>query len=245
MVTGNLQETQEQTQESTTFTSGCIDLDNKMGGGIPLGALTLIEGQSSAGKSVICQQITHGALESGLDVAYLTSENAIKTLLTQMTSLAWDATDHFLMDFFRIYRLQISNRQINSDVLFGRLADYIENLPRNYKVIIVDSITNIISHGRDVGVMDFFANCKELCTDRRTIFIVAHSHAFNEGLLARVRSLCNAHLNLRLEEMGSLLVKVMEVTKVLNVEKNEGNSMSFEVEAGLGLKTIPITRAKA
>ena len=90
-----------------------------------------------------------------------------------------------------------------------------------------------------------FANCKELCTDGRTIFLVAHSHGFNDGLLARIRSLCDAHLNLRLEEMGALLVKVMEVTKVLNAERTTGNSMSFDVEAGMGLKTIPITRAKA
>ena len=245
MVTDSLQEAQEQVQEPTTFTSGSGELDNKFGGGIPLGALTLIEGQSSSGKSVICQQITHGALESGLGVAYLTSENTIKTLLTQMASLDMDATDHFLLDIFRIYRLQMSNREINSDVLFGRLADYIEARPKSYKVVIVDSITNIISHGRDIGVMDFFANCKELCADGRTIFLVAHSHGFNDGLLARIRSLCDAHLNLRLEEMGALLVKVMEVTKVLNAERTQGNSMSFDVEAGMGLKTIPITRAKA
>jgi archaellum biogenesis ATPase FlaH len=34
--------------------TGVREVDEKLGGGIPIGSLALIEGQSDAGKSVLC-----------------------------------------------------------------------------------------------------------------------------------------------------------------------------------------------
>lgn len=234
-----------QARTPNIISTGNTEMDSKMGGGIPVGSLTLVEGQSSAGKSVVCQQLTHGALSTGLDVAYYTTENTVKSLLTQMTSLNLEVTDHFLLDFLRIYRLNISARSLNALVLFNRLAHHIESLPEHFKVVIIDSITNVVTHGDEVGIMDFFSTCKELCDSGRSIFLVVHSHAFNESMLIRVRSLCDAHLKLRLEEVGSMLVKLMEVTKIRNADRSTGNIISFDVEPGLGMKIIPISKAKA
>ena len=240
MVTGNV----DGTQELDVIPTGSSEMDNRLGGGIPMGSLSLVEGQSTAGKSVICQQLAYGALAAGVDVAYYTTESTVKNLLTQMSSINMDVTDYFLMDFFRIYRVQIANKDDDSQVLFDRLATHIETLPENFKVILVDSITRIVTHGQEIAIIDFFSTCKELCESGRTIFLVAHTYAFNEGMLSRIRSLCDAHLSLRLEEMRDLLVKVLDVSKVRNADRI-GNTMSFDVEPGLGLKTIPISRAKA
>jgi archaellum biogenesis ATPase FlaH len=45
--------------ESTrrVVSSGSVEIDKKMGGGIPEGSLILIEGSSNAGKSVVTQQL--------------------------------------------------------------------------------------------------------------------------------------------------------------------------------------------
>ena len=40
-----------------SVSTGQPDLDKKLGGGIPLGSLTLLEGQSDSGKSVVGQQL--------------------------------------------------------------------------------------------------------------------------------------------------------------------------------------------
>ena len=231
-------------QEGALVSTGSLEMDARMGGSMPLGALTLIEGPPSSGKSVICQQLTHGALNSGIDVAYYTTETTVKNLLTQMSSLDLDVTDHFLMDFLRIYPMQVAGRGENSVVLFDRLASHIESLPKNYGVIIVDSATRIVTHGQEVGIVDFFSACKQLCEGGRTMFLVVHTYAFGEGMLTRIRSLCDAHLSFRLEEMRDLVVKVMEITKVRNADRVD-NTMSFDIEPGVGLKTIPLSRARA
>ena len=60
--------------------------------------------------------------------------------------------------------------------------------------------------------------------------------------LARVRSMCDAHLRLRTEQVGDLLVKVLEVAKVRGAELSTGNIISFDVEPNLGMRIIPISR---
>jgi flagellar protein FlaH len=56
--------------------------------------------------------------------------------------------------------------------------------------------------------------------------------------------MCDAHLRLRIEEMGDRLMKVLEVAKVRGADKNTGNIVSFDVEPGWGMRIIPISKAK-
>ena len=74
---------------------------------------------------------------------------------------------------------------------------------------------------------------------------IVHSYAFDDKMLIRIRSLCDAHLTLRMEQVGDRLVKVMEVAKVRNADQSTGNIISFDVEPGIGMKIIPISKAKA
>ncbi len=75
--------------------------------------------------------------------------------------------------------------------------------------------------------------------------MVVHSFAFDERMLIRLRSLCDAHLNLSVENIGAKQMRVMEVSKVHNADQSTGNLVSFEVEPGLGMKIIPVNKAKA
>ena len=55
------------------ISTGSTEIDKKMGGGIPEGSLILIEGESNAGKSVVSQQLTFGALNSFSNSGFLSS----------------------------------------------------------------------------------------------------------------------------------------------------------------------------
>ena len=68
-------------EKLTAISSGNVELDSKMGGGLPISSLALIEGSSGAGKSVLSQQIMWGALQGGLSVSLFTSENSVKSLV--------------------------------------------------------------------------------------------------------------------------------------------------------------------
>jgi archaellum biogenesis ATPase FlaH len=55
-------------EQKNVLTSGNIEMDKKMGGGIPAGSLTIIEGPNDCGKSVVTQQIMWGGLQQGFTI---------------------------------------------------------------------------------------------------------------------------------------------------------------------------------
>lgn len=90
--------------------------------------------------------------------------------------------------------------------------------------------------------MAYFENCKILCDMGLTIVNVVNSYAFSQADLARVSSICDAHLSLRTEVVGDRLLKVLEVAKVRGAEFGTGNIVSLDVEPMLGMKIIPVSK---
>ncbi len=225
--------------------TGVREIDERLGGGIPLGSLALMEGQSDAGKSVLSQHLTYGALTaSHTCVAYYTTENTVKSLIAQMDSLSLHTMDHFLTDRFRIYPLNLHSDLRDGRQRFKIMADHMGKLPEEFKFILVDSITLLVAHSNSVSVTDFFWSCKRLCDMGRSILVVAHSFAFEDEVLSRTRALCDAHLRLRLEQIGDRMVKIMEVLKVRGADRPTGEVVSFDIEPKTGMRIIPLSKAK-
>jgi flagellar protein FlaH len=225
--------------------TGVPEVDAKLGGGIPLGSLCLIEGHSDAGKSVLCQHLTNGTLVAGeISVAYYTTENAVRSLISQMDSLALYVLDHFLADRLRIYPLTFHSDMQGGARPFHVLTNHFSRLQPEFKLIIIDSITLLVAHSNPVTIIDFFSQCKSLCDDGKTIILVAHSYAFEEDMLARTRSLCDARFRMRLEQVGDSMIKLMEVLKVRGAERPTGDVVSFDIEPKLGMRIIPLAKAR-
>ena len=226
--------------EGSIISTGNGELDGKMGGGIPIKSLTLIEGDSGAGKSVLSQQMMHGCLTDGYKVTLFSSENTVKSLVKQMRSLNLDILDYLLLNKIRIFPIETSR--------LGKDAPptLIEAMKREKgrDMIFVDSLTSSIPSSSDTEVLTFFESCKRLCADGTTVVVVVHSHGLTRELLTRLRSLCDAHLQLRTEEVGNKLVKTLEVTKVRGAEQSTGNIVSFEVEPGWGMRIIPLSKVR-
>ena len=228
----------EDDKEGKVISTGNSELDGKMGGGIPLGSLTLIEGASGAGKSVLAQQMMHGSLEDGYKLALFSSENTVKSLVKQMRSLNLDIMDYLLLDRIRIYPIETSH--LGRDAPPTLIRAMRKEADRD--MIYVDSLTSSIPNSSDKEVLSFFEEAKRICNEGKTIVVVIHSHGLNNELLIRLRSLCDAHLQLRTEEVGQKLVKTLEVTKIRGADKSTGNIISFEVEPGWGMRIIPINK---
>jgi len=77
------------------------------------------------------------------------------------------------------------------------------------------------------------------------VICTVHDHAFDEDSLTRVRSVCDAYLRLQVRTSGSQLLKTIEVAKIRGADMATGNIIGFQVEPGLGIKIVPISRARA
>ena len=235
-------------ERGTATRTGHEDLDRILGGGIPLGSLTLIEGTPSSGKSVLCQHITYESLLHGRGVAYFTSNNTPNGLIIQMSSIGMNLLNYRRSDMLRIDSLE--HPTLDEACEFGAapenpiisLAQQIKRLPREYETIVVDAVTELSSNVEDKVISGFFSNCRLLCEEGRTIVLVVHSYAFREKLLERVRDLCDVHFSLRLKQFPGRLGATLEVRKAPNIELNEDNTVGFEVVARLGVQPLPVAK---
>ncbi|HEX2906506.1 MAG TPA: ATPase domain-containing protein [Phototrophicaceae bacterium] len=223
------------------ISSGNAELDSKMGGGLPVGSLGLIEGSSGAGKSVLTQQIIKGSLYDGFSVSLFTTENTVKSLVSQMQSLDMDILDFLLLGKLKVYSVEFSRSGAEASTL---LLDAMKQ-KRNGDLIVVDSFTSAITHaGADTHALRFFENCKRLCATGKTIIITLHSNAVAGDILNPMRSMCDAHLQLRSEQDGQRLVKTLEVGKIRGASSVTGAIVGFDVEPGWGMRVIPISKAR-
>ena len=228
---------------SRIISTGSDELDKKMGGGIPLRSLTLVEGEPDSGKSVLTQQMVWGSLKNNLRAMVFTTENTLKSLVSQMQSLNLDILDYLLLSRLRIYPIDTKKTRRS---LSGGLMPLLSNsAAKGVDLAVIDAITYYVTHASFEEVLSFFEDCKTLCGKGVSILIVAHSYAFDETEMVRLGSMCDAHLRLRMETMGSKMIKILEVCKVRGANLKTGNIISFDVEPAWGIKVIPYSKARA
>lgn len=235
---------EEEEEEPRLIGVGVMDIDKKLGGGLLPGTLTLVEGDPDAGKSVVIQQLTYGALKGRFNVALYLSETNLRDFLDQMDDLGMSTRDYFLLGRLATYQANLRVDKDKAEEILTRLLHHIEKSD-NREMFVVDSITALLFQFDERFVLSFLAQCKELADMGRMIMVTLHSYAISESLRLRAASICDAHLRLRIEEMGKQLVRTLEVSKIRGAVKTVDNSVSFSVEPGLGLKSIPISKTKA
>ncbi len=231
---------EEPKPKSKVISTGNVEIDKKLGGGIPVGSMTLIEGESDSGKSVLAQQMIWGSLYDGHRVVLYTTENTVKSFIRQMASLSLDITDFFLLSKLKVFAMMVSKSRLNPTQVFGALLDHLKSQDES-ALVVVDSLSTFITHTSIEETMTYFESCKLLCDKGTSVINVVNSYAFDNAGLARVRSISDAHLRLRTEQAGDLILKVMEVAKVRGAEMSTGNIVSFDVEPMMGMKIIPIS----
>ncbi len=219
------------------------ELDSRMGGGLPCGSLTMIEGGSGSGKSVLSQQIMWGALQDGFIVSLFSSENSVKSLVTQMKSIDLDIYDFLLMGKFKMYPMELSHL---GEQAVATLIDAMQkegSMGRD--VMVVDSFTSAIIHtSNDQTILNFFEECKRLCTKGVTVLVTMHAETMDGDMIGSIRSMCDGHVVLRSSQDGQKLVKTLEVAKIRGASSVTGGIFGFDVEPGWGMRVIPISKAR-
>jgi len=204
----------------------------------------LVEGDPAAGKSTLSQQLLWGALKSGQDASIYITEQTVQSFLRQMDSLGLDVTDYFLLNQLRIFPVNISDDTEESQLSFSLMVEHISEQVAS-RVVVVDSLTTLGGQATGDEIIDFFSRCKAMCDAGKVIITTVHSEAFGDNVHTQIRSISDAYLRLQVRVSGSQLVKTIQVAKIRGAESATGSIIGFEVEPGLGLRIIPLSRAKA
>jgi len=228
-------------RHQAAISSHNMELDSKMGGGLPAGSLTLIEGGSGSGKSVLSQQILWGALQDGFSVSLFTSENSVNSMVTQMAKLDLDILDFLLLGRCRVYPMALARLGVNAS---KELLSVMQQ-QRDRDVVVIDSLTSAVIHSTEnAPILRFFEECQHICATGISIIVTLHAQGVSDDLLNPIRSMCDANLKLRSEQDGNRMVKLLEVAKVRGADSGTGAIVGFDVEPGWGMRVIPISKAR-
>ncbi len=202
-----------------TISTGKAEIDQQMGGGIPWGSLTLVEGKHGTGKSVFCQHLVHSTLGAGKAVAFYSSETGSPSLISQMSSLGLDVLDYFLLDKLRVFPLELPVGNSNPSSPFDKLLRHMSALPPEFDLIIVDSLTGILPFTAKPVASDFFAGTRQLCQEGRTVVLMVDPRALATSWGSELAAWSDIHLRLKMQT-----VTVQRVVKSLELCKTNRDS---------------------
>ncbi|MDA0734477.1 MAG: response regulator [Chloroflexi bacterium] len=222
-----------------------IPLEKLLGGGINQGTITLIEGSTFTGKSVLCQHLAYGSLMDGMGVAYFASDHTPETLSARMASLGMEISTRLQSGKLGVNTLPKFTPEEDSSEVMASLPKDITRLPSRCRVVVVDAITNLVLCAQESATLGFFYSLKLLCSEGKTVILAADPFSFDANMLQRLHDLCDTHITLSNRKIGEKLMKNLEVLKVNTMNLEEGNSLAFEVQKDLGMKVMPFGRAKA
>lgn len=215
-------------------------LNRKLGGGIPMGSIVLLEGEDGAGKSAFSQRFTYGLCETGQNVCYQTHELDLMGFLEQMASLGYEMENHLL-----------SNRLAFLGVSFREEDNYVEKLINaekmwNGEVIILDGFNHLLRNDAEFNELKeknrekdlsskIVSFLKQITRTERTVILTLDHTDLNEETLSPIRSVTDVYLQLQTVKVGGELQKTMDVKRFSGMGKQVGDSIGYSVKAGAGI----------
>ncbi|MCH8815178.1 MAG: HD domain-containing protein, partial [Chloroflexi bacterium] len=234
-------ETDESSQArgSGIVSTGDSLLDQKLGGGVPVGSLTLIDGESGAGKSILAQHFISGALKDGRRVVLYSNENSEKSLLSQMAGLGMHVAEFLTKRQLEVHEIPAGSTGGQAPVRLETLLRHMSQL-EDWDLVVMDSLTGFLVSESDEDLLSFFTRCKQYHSQGKTVITIVHTNAISDSNLIAIVSICDVYLRLRIQVVGDKRVKIMEVAKVRGAKNATGGIVSFDVESGLGIVPVAV-----
>jgi len=224
------------------------ELDNRLGGGIPIPSLLLIEGDHGTGKSVFVQQLTYGALKNGLRVFYVTTESTVREFILQTKRVNIDVSKYFLKGLLNIYPVHIEGAKwakSTAKYLLYIVGKYMQKNISHWDVFILDSFSVLAVYATKNIVLDFLTLSKNIVSQGKVIILVIHPSAVPEEIMIRARSICDGYIRLRSFEIGGKLIKAMEVVKLRGALGPVDSVIAFDIDPAFGIKVLPLSIARS
>ncbi len=232
-------------------TSGVKDIGDALGGGIRPQSLTIIEGDSGSGKTILSQYISYGILISGNATTYYSSGKSCEEIIHQMESLNMEARHYYAADLLRVYSIAPMNAATNVGQALEIIIKHVASLPQRFKFIVIDCLTPFVEKMNQKDKVDAFLAFKRLCEQGRSVILVVHTHVFEKTTQYRVFTMSDYYLKLGSRD-GMILpgiiddrnIKTLEISKSHGVELSSKERIEFEIMPKAGIQVLPIVNIK-
>lgn len=226
-------------------------VDNALGGGIPAGAIGLIEGAEGAGKSALMQRFAYGLADEGAYVSYVSTELTAQEFIAQMDSLSYDVVD-LLLDEQLLFLHADTNTFDDDRELVSRLlgADVLWRAD----VVIIDSLSGLVANDprfeaiakredEDRAMEAVIKALKGRTAAGKTVLLTADPDAVSDRTLRPLRNTASLFFELQTNTVGQEVRKSMVVRRFEGMAGPVNDTVSFSVEQGRGITIVTRTVA--
>jgi len=229
------------------ISTGNEELDRRIGEGVPKPSLIVIEGENGSGKTTLTSQLTYGACTSGLNCAFLTTEDIPQRIIKWARSISIGLDQYFLKGKLKVYSLPRATETLTEEKAtehIDHLISFFKSKSKVFDFIAVDSLSFLTVRSRR-DVMDLFLTIKKTNFAAENIIVVTlHSDTLDKELKKYAISLCDIYYSLVNGEVAGRSVKVLKILKARGVPVVPEAAVAFEVDPAFGIKVVPIAVAK-
>ena len=221
------------------------ELDARLGGGLPKGALAVVEGEFGTGKSILVQRIVYGLLKNGCRVSYVSTELTTLHFIEQMHTLDYPV-EEFIFNrsllFLPVYPV-LGFRGKKSD-----LMDRLLNAQRMYEsdIIVIDAFSSIVkdwmrSLGPDVTeqernerIEDALYHFKLLNAKGKSVVLTFQPGDVPDEISGVLKAAADAYLSCKVDNVGGVVSRSIFVRRFGRAEKAVADIIPFRVEPKTG-----------
>lgn len=233
--------------EIQAISTGNEELDMRLGGGVPVPSLVMIEGDHGSGKSTIAQQIVYGALKMDLRVYYITTESTVREFILQTKRVSLDITEPFMRGRLKIFPIHLEGARWTKEItsrMLPIIGRFVIATSDEWDLFVIDSFSVLAVFASVEGVMDVLTRLKQIVSSKKVVILTIHPNSLGEDVMIRARAVCDGYIRLRATEFGGRLVKIMEVVKFRGALGPVDSVIVFDVDPAFGIKVLPISLAK-
>ncbi|WP_410764985.1 ATPase domain-containing protein [Haloferax sp. DFSO60] len=231
--------------------SGHDRLEKELGGGMPKGAIVLIEGDYGAGKSVLSQRFSYGFCEEDTVVTLLSTELGVRGFLDQMHSLSYDMVNHLLNERILFLQAEIDSGGTLSGgpskerkQLLRRMMDAEQMWEAD--VIIIDTFDAILRNDPQFealvrqneerqAALEIISFFRELTTKGKTIILTVDPSSVDDSSIGAFRSIADVYFELEMVEVGNDVRRNIFVKRFAGMGQQVGDRVGFSVRSGIGV----------
>jgi flagellar protein FlaH len=226
-------------------------LEKELGGGIPQGAIVLIEGDYGAGKSVLSQRFTYGFCQEDVVTTLISTELGVRGFLDQMHSLSYDVVKHLLDEEILFLQAKIDaagtltgGQSKERKQLLRRLMD--ADALWEGDVIIIDTFDAILRNDPQFealvrqneerqAALEIISFFRELTTKNKTIVLTVDPSTVDDDAIGPFRSIADVYLELEMVEVGNDVRRNIFVKRFAGMGQQVGDRVGFSVRSGIGI----------
>lgn len=222
------------------------ELADRLGGGLPKGALVVIEGEYGTGKSIILERMLFGLLKNNARVTVVSTELTTLHFIEQMHSLDYPIEEYifnrsllFLPVYpvlgFRGHKKDLMDRLLNAkkmyesdiiavDAFSGLVKDWLRALPADYD-----------ERAKIERIEDALYLFKLLNNRGKTVILTLQPGDLPDDVSSGLKAAADVYFTLKLDSVGGVVSRSLFVRRFERAEKPVADIIPFRVEPKTGL----------